>query len=111
MRPWGYTTNLPKDDAILKQLGDGCANAIYNVNKVRFDSGNIARIIYVASGSSADWVYGVTGAWGYGVELRDKGRYGFVLPPAEIIPSGEEIFASTKFMGGFVLDHYKPKPQ
>jgi len=29
MRPWGYTTQLPKDEAILKQLGDGCANAIF----------------------------------------------------------------------------------
>jgi len=109
MRPWGYTTSLPKDEAILKQLGDGCADAIYSVNKVRFASGNIARIIYVASGSSADWVYGVTRAWGYGVELRDTGQHGFILPAAQIIPSGEEIFASTKFMGNFVLKNYQPK--
>jgi len=63
----------------------------------------------VASGSSADWVYGVTRAWGYGVELRDTGQHGFILPAAQIIPSGEEIFASTKFMGNFVLKNYQPK--
>ena len=26
-------------------------------------------------------------------ELRDTGRYGFVLPPDQIIPSGEEMWA------------------
>jgi len=109
MRPWGYSTNLPKDDTVLKQLGDGCADAIYSVNKIKFQSGNIARIIYVASGSSADWVYGVTGAWGYGVELRDTGKHAFLLPPDQIIPSGEEIFASTKFMGNFILKNYQLK--
>lgn len=42
-----------------------------------------------------DWVKGsfqtpIT----YTYELRDTGRYGFVLPPEQIIPSAEETFES-----------------
>lgn len=30
----------------------------------------------------------------YTYELRDTGRYGFILPPEQIIPTGEEILDS-----------------
>lgn len=33
------------------------------------------------------------------VELRDKGRYGFVLPPAQILPTCEENWAAIKALG------------
>ena len=29
----------------------------------------------------------------YGMELRDTGNYGFILPPDQIIPTGEEVWA------------------
>lgn len=48
-----------------------------------------------ASGSSMDWVksaFKVPITYTY--ELRDTGRYGFVLPPEQIIPTGEEILDS-----------------
>ena len=28
----------------------------------------------------------------YGMELRDTGMYGFLLPPNQIIPTGQEVF-------------------
>jgi hypothetical protein len=31
------------------------------------------------------------------------GRYGFVLPPSEIVPTGEETFAAVKAMGAYIL--------
>ena len=31
--------------------------------------------------------------YAYSVELRDTGRYGFLLPADQIIPNGEEIWA------------------
>lgn len=31
-------------------------------------------------------------------ELRDRGRYGFLLPPNQIIPSGEETLDSLVTM-------------
>ena len=29
----------------------------------------------------------------YGMELRDTGHYGFLLPPEQIIPTGQEVWA------------------
>ena len=49
-----------------------------------------------AAGASYDWVKGVAGVkYSYTLELRDTGRYGFLLPQSQIIPSGEEVWASV----------------
>lgn len=43
------------------------------------------------SGTTTDWTYDVAGVpLSYTIELRDTGEYGFVLPPDQIIPNGEE---------------------
>ena len=54
-----------------------------------------------ASGGSEDWTYGVLGVkYSFSVELRDTGRYGFLLPPDQIIPTGEETFEGLKALVG-----------
>jgi len=47
------------------------------------------------------------GYFSYTVELRDTGRYGFVLPPAQIIPTGEENYQAALFMAHYVLNEMK----
>ena len=50
-----------------------------------------------AAGGSEDWTYGKLGVkYSFSVELRDTGRYGFLLPPDQIIPTGEETFEGLK---------------
>lgn len=50
-----------------------------------------------AAGGSEDWTYGELGVkYSFSVELRDEGRYGFLLPPEQIIPTGEETFEGLK---------------
>lgn len=45
-----------------------------------------------ASGSSMDWVYDkLNVSLSYTFEFRDKGDYGFVLPPSQIVPNSLEI--------------------
>lgn len=52
-------------------------------------------ILDVASGGSIDWVKGVLRTpLVYAYELRDLGRFGFVLPPEQIIPTAEETLDS-----------------
>ena len=34
--------------------------------------------------------------YAWAVELRDTGRYGFVLPPEQIVPSGWEAWEGIK---------------
>ena len=51
----------------------------------------------VASGGSDDWSKAVLGIkYSYTIELRDQGRYGFLLPEDQIIPTGEETWAGVK---------------
>ena len=49
----------------------------------------------IASGGSPDWVKGTFGTRiTYTYELRDTGKYGFLLPAELIIPTAEETFDS-----------------
>lgn len=46
-----------------------------------------------------DWVKGTYGKpITYTYELRDQGQYGFLLPPNQIIPTGEETMDSLVAM-------------
>ncbi|VVC97744.1 unnamed protein product [Leptidea sinapis] len=54
--------------------------------------GIAAEILYPMSGTSFDWVkHEANVAVSYLIELRDLGEYGFLLPPAQIIPNSLEI--------------------
>jgi len=51
------------------------------------------------TGGTMDWVTATLGVtYSYGLELRDTGRYGFMLPANQIIPTGIETFAAIKTM-------------
>ena len=57
----------------------------------------ILPILDAASGGAEDWTYGTLGVtYSFSVELRDTGRYGFLLPADQIIPTGEETFEGLK---------------
>ncbi len=64
------------------------------VHGKKYGVGCIPCVLYVASGGSLDWAKGTAGIpYSYGMELRDTGAYGFLLPPDQIIPTGEESWA------------------
>ena len=59
----------------------------------------------IASGSSADWALGVAKIpYSYSVELRDTGRYGFLLPRELILPTAEEIWAFHVAVARYVIE-------
>jgi extracellular matrix protein 14 len=41
--------------------------------------------------------------YSYQVKLRDTGSYGFLLPPENIVPTGEEMFAAMKYLSDYLL--------
>ncbi|CAM9425525.1 unnamed protein product [Ectocarpus fasciculatus] len=103
MSPWGYTDELPPDYDTQNALSEAAVAAIKATHGKTYEYGLIATTVYPASGSSADYVYGVCGVkYSYGVELRDTGEYGFMLPPDQIVPSGEEIWAAIIAMAKYI---------
>ena len=72
-----------------------------------FDVGCIPCLLYIASGGSMDWALGEAGIpYSYGMELRDTGSYGFILPPGQIIPTGEETWAFHETAARIIIEEF-----
>lgn len=93
MTPWSYTTRYPNDYTEIKRVADVATSALFSVHRTSYRVGPPSRVIYSVAGGSIDWTYGILGVrYSYALELRDQGRYGFILPSDQIIPTGEETF-------------------
>jgi hypothetical protein len=97
---YGYScTAVAPNNSELQSLAKGAVAAIRAVHGTSFDYGPICSTIYQATGSSVDYVSDVIKAdYTFTSELRDTGRYGFVLPADQILPSGEEAYAGFKYL-------------
>ncbi|CAM0136676.1 hypothetical protein VKS41_003484 [Umbelopsis sp. WA50703] len=109
MTPFGSDCNeRPKDEENLEELALGATKALKAVHGTSFAAGSVCKIIYQASGGSLDWTYAVANVkYSFAVELRDVGRYGFLLPEDQIIPSGEETLAGILFAAKFISEREK----
>ena len=54
-----------------------------------------------ASGGTIDWTYNQGIKYSYTFELRDTGRYGFLLPANQIIPTAQETWLALMA----IMDH------
>jgi carboxypeptidase A1 len=95
MRPWGWSRDAPADEAKLKKLADAAADKITRHRGKTYRSGRIAIIIYVASGSSADYFYGEHKVPSFALELGTS----FTMPVSEIRPVGKENMEGVKQLG------------
>ncbi|CAG0881815.1 unnamed protein product [Darwinula stevensoni] len=97
LSPWGYADIKPEDYSDLEELGLVGVEAIFQVHGLEYTFGTSPDVLYLSSGGTKDWSKGVAGIkYSYTIELRDTGFHGFVLPPEEIIPTGEEILSAVK---------------
>ncbi|WEW58669.1 hypothetical protein PRK78_004137 [Emydomyces testavorans] len=100
MIPYGYDCNRRASNHELQMsLANTFAEALQKVHGTPFETGPICNTIYPVNGGSVDWAFDVNHfELSFTPELRDKGRYGFVLPADQIVPSGEESWAGIKAM-------------
>ncbi|XP_029161889.1 LOW QUALITY PROTEIN: zinc carboxypeptidase-like [Nylanderia fulva] len=98
MFPYGHTTDHLENYDELYAIGSKSIEALKQRYGTEYVTGNIAETIYVATGSTVDYIKGVHKKVSYTYELRDQGRYGFLLPPKQIIPTGEETLDSLVAM-------------
>jgi len=103
LRPYGWTNNVSPHEAQQKTIGDGIAAAIKGIHGKTYTSQRSYQL-YQTTGSTSDYFYGtgsannVNGgvyAAGFTIELRPENEAGggFQLPPAFIIPTGQESYA------------------
>lgn len=91
LRSYGWTTDPSPDEAILKPMGDAIAENMNAINGIGYESQRSGEL-YPAAGAMDDWLYEKAHAKvGMTFEMRDKGNYGFLLPPSQIVPGGEEL--------------------
>ncbi|NQE06037.1 hypothetical protein C5S32_09220 [ANME-1 cluster archaeon GoMg1] len=89
--PWGYTKDAPQHKVQLSKMADDMATEIKKVHGKDYTPEQ-ASDLYIASGDSDDWLYGVYNIAAFTIELRPKtmAEGGFVLPPSQIIPTWKE---------------------
>ncbi|KAF9426484.1 Carboxypeptidase A4 [Podila epigama] len=109
MSPFGADcSKTPKDNEDIIEAAMGAAKALKDVHGTKFAVGSVCNIIYQASGGSLDWTYGEAGVkYSYAVELRDTGKYGFMLPENQILPSAQETFAGFLHLVNFIRKREK----
>jgi murein tripeptide amidase MpaA len=92
--PWSYTASPARDRDRLAAIGDRIASAMYAAHHTPYRL--MAGVeLYPAAGTATDWAYGDAGATSFTIELRPRGRGGFVLPPEEIRPTCDEGLAAV----------------
>jgi len=109
MTPYGYSaTILPPDYTEMMEVANKALNALTAVNGTEYLAGSAAQILYPSSGSSRDWAKGEGGfKYVYTIELRDQGRYGFVLPPEFILPTAVETWAGIQVVARSLISSEK----
>ncbi|CAH0690327.1 unnamed protein product [Spodoptera exigua] len=93
--PFGNTTAPLANYHDAREIGIRAMGALSVKYGTQYRTGNIAETIYLATGGSVDWVKEeLKVPLVYCYELRDNGTYGFVLPPAQILPNNLEVMDS-----------------
>jgi len=100
MAPYGYSCmKEPKNIDKLLDLASDIVDRMNAVHGTNYQSGSICTMLYQSTGTSVDYANDVLEAeYSYTLELRDQGQHGFVLPPAQILPTGEETWAGVRYM-------------
>jgi hypothetical protein len=103
--PWGYSPNPSPDQSIFNAVGTAMQQTIQGVHGVRYTAGPLYTTLYPVSGGSIDWHYGARGVYSYSYELRGNPG-GFVLPPDQIIPNGEEVLPAALQQARWAADQF-----
>lgn len=105
LRPYTHIAAASANEADLKQVSDEMVSIILGVHGKRFTPGPWYSALYPSSGVSQDYYYAHGSPFSLTIELRPTTAVpGFVLPPDEIIPSGEEVTPALLHYAQFALN-------
>lgn len=97
--PWNHTTAPTAEPyaSWFDDTGRVLRQEMLDAGGEVYSAGTGGAQLYLFSGSMPDWVFGALGVPSYTIELRpDSADPGFLLPPAEILPTASEAWAATR---------------
>uniref|UniRef100_A0A8C5SQ61 Carboxypeptidase B2 n=1 Tax=Laticauda laticaudata TaxID=8630 RepID=A0A8C5SQ61_LATLA len=103
--PYSYTKNISKDHDELQLVANQVTGAIRNAYHNRYVAGSGYLCLSTAPGGSDDWAYDQGIKYSFTFELRDKGRYGFLLPQHLIKPTCYEAITGIKTIASHVINN------
>ncbi|XP_012498339.1 PREDICTED: carboxypeptidase B [Propithecus coquereli] len=103
--PYSYDYKLPENNAELNAVAKAAVEKLASLYGTKYTYGPGAEIIYLAAGGSDDWAYDQGIKYSFTFELRDTGRYGFLLPESQIQATSEETLLAIKYLANYVLEH------
>ncbi|XP_007953580.1 carboxypeptidase A1 [Orycteropus afer afer] len=103
--PYGYKTDPVRDQSELDQLAKSAVTALASLYGTKYKYGSIIHTIYQASGSTIDWTYNQGIKYSFTFELRDTGRYGFLLPASQIVPTASETWLALQVIMDYTQSH------
>lgn len=99
LSPYGYARVYPYNYEELSLVACAWIESVSELRGTQYQFGTSAILLYPAAGGSDDYAHGVAGIrFAYTIELPDQGRRGFILPPSEIIPVGQETLMGLSSM-------------
>ncbi|XP_037369050.1 carboxypeptidase A2 [Talpa occidentalis] len=105
MYPYGYKCTKSDSFDELDEVAQRAAQSVASLHGTQYKVGPICSVIYQASGGSIDWAYDSGIKYAFAFELRDTGRYGFLLPASQIVPTASETWLGLKTIMEHVRDH------
>lgn len=91
--PWAYTLDFAPGQVWLNATGQAMRTKILQQHGKAYTAGPTGTTLYLAAGSSPDYIYDRFNAAAYTIELRDTGQFGFDLPESQIHDTQDEAWA------------------
>ncbi|EDW82394.2 uncharacterized protein Dwil_GK25782, isoform B [Drosophila willistoni] len=83
--PWAYKAVKVKDASVLQRVANTAVQRIAQKTGSTYRASVTHEVLGIAGGGSDDWSRAALGVkYVYTIELRDRGAFGFVLPPRYI---------------------------
>ncbi|ESO08544.1 hypothetical protein HELRODRAFT_110111 [Helobdella robusta] len=104
MNRWSYAFINDTDYYKTRPAIKGAAEEIRMFNGEEYAYGAVSEILYSFTGGSGDWIrFNLNLTHVFDIELRDKGRYGFVLPLKFVHPVAEEAWLIFQVLTSNIL--------
>ncbi|XP_068960817.1 carboxypeptidase B [Petaurus breviceps papuanus] len=103
--PYSKSYALTENHVELNTLAKAMIKELATLHNTKYTYGPGATTIYPAAGGSDDWAYDQGIKYSFTFELRDTGRYGFLLPESQIRATCEETMLAIKYLSDYVLEN------